>query len=159
MMTLKKTALALCLMMLCMLLTGCRNAAEPAGDMTCAQIAEKAQAAAPFVPLTDVNVSYLEKYLMIDAENLEDWVMRRDATRATPEMILVLKVKAGADQADIKLAVQEYHDEQIMTYRGYQPAQMPKLESAKVMEQGQFIVLVVSPDAGKVNSALGGGWK
>lgn len=158
-MKLKKTLLALCCLVLCVALTGCKNAMESVENLTCAQIAEKAQNAAAFVELTDVNVNYLEKYLMIDAENLEDWVMRRDATRATPEMILVLKVKAGADQADIKLAVQEYHDEQIMTYRGYQPAQMPKLESAKVMEQGQFIVLVVSPDAAKVNTALGGGWK
>ena len=157
-MTRKMIALALCLL-LCLTLTGCKNAAAPVTDMTCAEIAEKAQSAAAFVTLTDVNVNYLEKYLMIDAENLEDWVMRRDATRATPEMILVLKVKAGADQADIKQAVQEYHDEQIMTYRGYQPAQMPKLESAKVLEQDRFIVLVVSPDASQVNAALGSGWK
>lgn len=156
---LKKIVRLLSCLLLCLLLTGCKNATDSVENLTCAQLAEKAQNAAAFVTLTDVNVSYLEKYLMIDAENLEDWVMRRDATRATPEMILVLKVKAGADQADIKQAVQEYHDEQIMTYRGYQPAQMPKLESAKVLEQGQFIVLIVSPDAAKVNTALGGGWK
>ena len=158
-MTQKRILLAALCLLLCILLTGCGNTGESVANLTCAQIAEKAQAAASFVPLTDVNVNYLEKYLMIDSDDLEDWVMRRDATRATPEMILVLKVKAGADQADIRQAVQEYHDEQIMTYRGYQPAQMPKLESAKVMEQGQLIVLVVSPDAAKVNTALGGGWK
>ena len=159
MMTRKRILLAMLCLTLCILLTGCKNDAAGVADLTCAQIAEKAQEAAAFVPLTDVNVNYLEKYLMIDAADLEDWVMRRDATRATPEMILVLRVKAGADRADIKQAVQEYHDEQIMTYRGYQPAQMPKLESAKVMEQGQLIVLVVSPDAARVNTALGGGWK
>ncbi len=156
---LKKIVLSLMCIMLCIALTGCGNTKENISQMTCAQIAEKAQNAVSFVSLTDVNANYLEKYLWIDAENLEDWVMRRDATRATPEMILVLKVKNGADLADIKQAVQEYHDEQIATYRGYQPAQMPKLESAKVMEQGQFIVLIVSPDASKVNAALGSGWK
>ena len=155
----KTILLALCSLLLCLLLTGCNSTTENITSLTCAQIAEKVQTSTTFVTLTDVNASYLEKYLWVDAENLEDWVMRRDATRATPEMILVLKVKSGADQADIKKAVQEYHDEQIATYRGYQPAQMPKLESAKVMEQGQYIVLVVSPDATKVNTVLGGGWK
>ena len=158
-MKLKKSLLALSCLLLCLLLAGCSGKVDSTENLTCAQIAEKAQNAADFMPLTDANVNYLEKYLMIDAEDLDDWVMRRDATRATPEMILVLKVKPDADKADIKQAVQEYHDEQIMAYRGYQPAQMPKLESASVMENGQFIVLVVSPDAAKVNSALGSGWK
>ncbi|MBQ2953728.1 MAG: DUF4358 domain-containing protein [Clostridia bacterium] len=158
-MKLSKIALVLCLLMLCMALTGCGSTQAKIDGMTCAQIAENVQAAASFVALTDVNESYLEKYLWVDAENLEDWVMRRDATRATPEMILVLKVKAGVDVAEIRQAVQDYHDEQTATYRGYQPAQMPKLESASVMVQGQYIVLVVSPDAASVNAALGSGWK
>ena len=107
---LKKIVLALSCIMLCIVLTGCKNTTENITQLTCAQIAEKVQNSTTFVTLTDVNDNYLEKYLWVDAENLEDWVMRRDATRATPEMILVLKVKAGADQADIKQAVQEYHD-------------------------------------------------
>ena len=86
----------------------------------------------------------MEKYLMIDAADLASWVMRRDATRATPEMILVLEVKAEADQAEIKQAVADYNEEQLFQYRDYQPAQVFKLEDAKVMEQGAFIVLIVS---------------
>ena len=159
MMKMNRVLLLLGCLMLCILLTGCNSTEQSVADLTCAQIAEKAQNAVAFSELTDVNVNYLEKYLMIDAVDLEDWVMRRDASRATPEMILVLKVKADADQAAIKQAIQEYHDEQIMAYRDYQPAQMPKLEGAKVMENGQFIVLIVSPDAAKVNTALGSGWK
>ena len=154
-----KKMLLLGSLLLCLLLTGCTAAPKEAAELSCVQIAEQVQNSTTFVELTDVNVNYLEKYLMIDADDLEEWVMRRDATRATPEMILVLKVKEGADQADIKLAVQEYHDEQIMQYRDYQPAQMFKLEGAKVMENGRCIVLVVAPDAAKVNAALGNGWK
>ena len=155
----KRLLLVVCLM-LCLVMTGCggkKNGLD-VNAMTCAEIAQLAQDAADFMELTDVNASYLDKYLWIDEADLDDWAMRRDATRATPEMILVLKVKEGADMAAIKQAVQDYHDEQILTYRDYQPAQMPKLESAKVMVNGRCIVLVVSPDAAKVNEALGGGW-
>lgn len=153
----KKTLLTL-LMLLCLLLAGC-TAKEAAAPLNCADIAEQVQKAAAFAELTDVNESYLEKYLLIEADDLASWVMRRDATRATPEMILVLEVKAGADQAAIKQAVQDYHDEQLFQYRDYQPGQVFKLEGAKVMENGAFIVLAVSPDAAKVNAALGNGWK
>lgn len=153
----KKTLLA-ALLMLCLLLAGCTPAKESA-PLTCAGVAEALQKAAAFTELTDVNESYLEKYLLIEADELESWVLRRDVSRVTPEMILVLEVKSGADKAAIKQAVQEYHDEQILQYRDYQPDQVFKLEGAKVMENGAFIVLAVSPDAAKVNAALGNGWK
>lgn len=154
----KKTLMLMLLMLLCLVLTGC-SAKETAAPLSCADVAAKVQQADAFVQLTDVNESYLEKYLLIEADDLASWVMRRDATRATPEMILVLEVKESADKAAIKQAVQEYHDEQIFQYRDYQPGQVFKLENAKVLENGAFIVLAVAPDAAKVNAALGNGWK
>ena len=152
-----KKSMLMLLLVLCLALAGC--SAKEAAPLTTAGIADAVAKATGFVALTDANESYLEKYLMIEAEDLSSWVMRRDATRATPEMILVLEVKAGADQAAIKQAVQEYHDEQIFQYRDYQPGQVYKLENARVMENGAFIVLAVAPDAEKVNAALGNGWK
>ena len=77
----------LLLLAMCLMLTAC--SAKEAAPMTTAGIAEAVAKAAAFTELTDVNESYLEKYLLIDADDLSSWVMRRDATRATPEMILV----------------------------------------------------------------------
>lgn len=141
-----------------LLLSGCtaRKSTEP---LTCAGVAESVQKAVDFVALTDANEQYLEKYLLIEADDLATWVMRRDATRSTPEMILVLEVRKGADQAGIKQAVQEYLDEQLLQYRDYQPGQVYMLENARVLENDTFIVLAVSPDASRVTSALGNGWK
>lgn len=157
-MKIRKLLLALVLTALCLLMTSCGDKQEEL-TLTCAEIADKVQAAVDFTELTATNESYLEKYLWIDAVDLDDWVLLRDATRATPEMILVVKVKEGADMAAIRKAAEDYHSEQILAYRDYQPAQMPKLEDAKVMENGRYIVLIVSPDAAKVNAVLGNGWK
>lgn len=150
--------LMLAMLLLCLVLTGC-TADKAAVPLSCTAVADAIQKAAEFTELTDVNESYLEKYFFIEADDLASWVLRRDVSRVTPEMILVLEVKTGANQAEIRQAVQEYHDEQIFQYRDYQPEQMFKLEDAKVMENGAFIVLAVSPDAAKVNAALGSGWK
>lgn len=152
----KKTLILL--LMLCLALTGC-TAKESSVPLSCIRIAEQLQKADAFVELTDVNENYLEKYLLIEADDLTSWIMRRDATRATPEMILVLEVKESADKAAIKQAVQEYHNEQIFQYRDYQPDQVFKLETAKVLENGSFIVLAVAPNADKINTALGSSWK
>lgn len=125
---------------------------------TCKDYADGAEDVAAFTELTEVNRKYLEKYLLIDAEDLTDWSMRRDATRATPEMILFLEVAKDADLPAILKAVQDYHDEQTLQYRDYQPDQFYKLENAHVLQNGNFIALVVSPDAAKIESYLGRDW-
>lgn len=155
----KKAFLLGAALWMCLLLNGCAGDREAKEDLTCAQIADQVQAAAGFAEMTDANEKYLEKYLMIEADDLDDWVMRRDASRATPEMILVIRVKSTADQSAVKGYVQAYLDEQILQYRDYQPAQLFKLENAAVLDNGPFIALIVSPDAGKTNAALGGGWQ
>lgn len=152
-----KKALMLLMLALCLVMTGCT--AKESTPLSCTGIADAVFKSTDFAELMDANERYLEKYLMIEADDLAAWVMRRDATRATPEMILVLEVREGADQAAIRQAVQAYHDEQILQYRDYQPEQVYKLENAAVKENGAFIVLAVSPDASKVNAALGDGWK
>ena len=142
------------------LLTACGAQNQPAAlSKTCLELADQVAAAADFQELTDVNEKYLEKYFQISAADLDDWALRRDATRATPEMVLIVKVKAGADQAAVKKAIQTYNDEQLTLYRDYQPDQMSKLEKAKALENGPYIALIVSPDADKCKAALGEGWR
>ena len=159
----KPWTLGLLLLCLALLLSGCGKP-QPAGqdtqtDLTCAQWADKIQAAAAFAKMTDVNQKYLEKTLLIQADTLSDWAFRRDGEGATPEMILVLRVKAGEDQAAVIQAVRDYLEERTLQYRDYQPDQVVKLENARVMENGAYLVFAVSPDADKTTAALGAGWK
>ena len=152
----KLLSLALLLCLLC----GCAAKDQPAAlQKTCGELADAVAASAPFQELTDANAKYLSKHLMVEADSLEDWCLRMDNTRATPEMICVLKIKAGANQAEAKQALQDYRNEQIAVYRDYQPDQVVKLENARVMENGSYLALLVSPDADKANAALGAGWK
>ena len=148
------------LLALCLLLGGCVKTVDaPQPDKTCAQWADAVQAAADFRELTDMTEKHLEKNLLISVNDLEDWVMRRDASRVTPEMILIVKVKAGADQAAVKQAFQSYNQELLDSNRNYQPDQVYMLENAKAVENGPFVALIVSPDAEKTSAALGSGWK
>lgn len=156
----KKWMLPALLLTLCLILAGCGSSDAGAQESrSCKEIADQAQAAAGFAELTDVPASYLEKHLLIDSADLSDWVMRRDTSGASPEMIIVLHVKDGADQKAIRQAVQEYREEKILEYRDYQPDQVFKLENSQVLENGGLIALIVSPDAAKTTAALGNGWK
>lgn len=147
------------LLLLALLLTGCGQEAPKAGtDLTCAQWADKIQAAAEFAAMTDVNEKYLEKALLIQASSLSDWAFRRDAEGATPEMILLLRVKPDEDKTNVIQAVKDYLEERLLLYRDYQPDQLFKLENARIMEKDGLIVLSVCSDAEKANSILDSGW-
>ena len=151
-------AVVLMLVLLC----GTACLAESGADLTCADIAGTVLASAEFRELTDMTQRYMEKHLSmsmdISAEDFDDWIMKRDATRATPEMILILKVKDGVDQAAIKRNLQEFNDEQLLEYRDYQPTQVFKLENARPLENGAYLALIVSPDPQASVTALGADW-
>ena len=164
----KRKTWTVCLALLCLalLLTGCgkeqpakEQAAQTEAALTCAQWADRIQGADEFAQMTDVNEKYLEKALLIQASALSDWAFRRDGEGATPEMILVLRVKDGEDKAAVVQAAKDYLEERILQYRDYQPDQLFKLENAKIMVRDDLIALSVSPDAEKAAAALGAGWK
>ncbi len=154
-----KRLIALLMLMILPLAVFSFAAAADEEEMTCESLAEAVLASAEFRELTDMTERYLEKYLILSAEDLEEWVFKRDASRATPEMILIMKIREGTDPALIKQTAQELRDEQLLLYRDYQPAEVFKLENAQVLENGPFIALVVSPDPQASIAALGEGWK
>ena len=156
----KKTVYCCIVLLACLFLSGCgSDAAQTADTRTCAEIADEVQQAAGFRELTDMTEKYMEKYLLVDAADLEEWVMRRDASKASPEMVILLQVKEGMDQAAVKKLVQEFLDEQINLFQGYQPEKVFMMKNAKVVEKGRRIALFVSPDPEKSSAALGEGWK
>ena len=155
-----KAVIFCCVLLICAALSGCASPARQDADTrSCAEIADAVQQAAGFRELTDMTEKYMEKYLLVDAADFDAWVMRRDASKATPEMVILLDVKEGTDQAAIKKMVQEFLNEQISLFRGYQPDQVFMMENARVVEKGRRIALIVSPDPEKSDAALGGGWQ
>ena len=150
---------ALLLIVLSLLLCGCAQEKAPAAQETCLSMADRVQKSQAFQELTEVNESYLEKYLLLSPQEVSEFSFRRDATRATPEMILVLKASPDANQAEIKALLEDYHQEQLLQYRDYQPDQAAKLEQAKALQNGAYLALIVSPDADKTTAALGQGWR
>lgn len=89
----KRALAGLLLILMCLALAGCGAPQQSVPAPSCREIADQIQAACAFAGLTDVPENYMEKHLLIDAADLEEWVMRRDTSGASPEMILVVKVK------------------------------------------------------------------
>ena len=145
------------LMIALLLLTGCA-AKETKPVLSCAEVAQKVKESAGFQELTEMTKAYIAKHLFVEEETLKDACMLRDATMATPEFILIAEAADEKKAGELKQAVQEYLDEMLPQYRDYQPEEMPKLESAKVLTKGSRVALIVSPDAAKTTAALESAW-
>ena len=145
------------LMIALLLLTGCA-AKETKPVLSCAEVAQKVKESANFQELTEMTKAYIAKHLFVEEETLKDACMLRDATMATPEFILIAEAADEKKAGELKQAVQEYLDEMLPQYRDYQPEEMPKLESAKVLTKGSRVALIVSPDAAKTTAALESAW-
>lgn len=151
----KKTVLTL--LCVCLLLCGCA-AKEEKITLTCEQLASQVLSADDFQELTPMTEKYIAKYLLVDMEKLSDAAFLRDATAATPEMILVLEAKETKDVAEVRKLAEEYLAELLPQYRDYQPDEMPKLENARVLTKGERVALIVAPDQQKAAQALEKAW-
>ena len=81
-----------CLIALLCLLCGCAAKEQPAViSKTCAELADAVAASATFQEMADANAKYLAKHLLVETDDLDDWCLRMDNTRATPEMICILR--------------------------------------------------------------------
>ncbi|MDD2648036.1 MAG: DUF4358 domain-containing protein [Eubacteriales bacterium] len=147
----------LSVLFLALLIMLCGCAAEKA-PVNCLEAANAIKASCGFQELDEMSRSYITKYLGIDDALLADAVMLRDASRATPEMILLLTAAKQGDVKALETAVSDFHSTQLEEYRDYQPDEMPKLENAKVTVNGRMIALIVSPDADKTDAALKTAW-
>ena len=99
------------------------------------------------------------KYLNIDLDQVRDFAMSMDASRYTAEQIVVLTAENAQDADALLKALTAYRDHVLDQYRDYEPAEVPKLESAVLRQSGAQVALIVSSDADAAAAALDKAWK
>ncbi len=75
-------------------------------------------------------------------------------SNATAEEIAVIKVADGASVEQVKKAYETRVESQKDACRDYLPDEMPKLESAVICEYGNYVILCVSADNGKIEDII-----
>ncbi len=77
-------------------------------------------------------------------------------TGATAEEIAIFRVKDSKDVETVKASCQSRVDAQKEACENYLPNEMPKLESPVLTTAGNYVILCVSNDNGKVQTVLDG---
>lgn len=95
--------------------------------------------------LSEVDSSLMQQLYGLDPELFGDNVIFASAGNSAEEIIL-LQVKDSASQDTVKEALNNHLANQIAVLKDYLPDEMPKLESAKVQQNGDYFAFVVSAD-------------
>ncbi len=153
----RKPILLLVLLLSASLLGGCGG--KPGSTPPAADVLDAVIASQPFEELTALPREKLAIYLGFDAAQLADGAMGLDASRATPECVVVLTAANAKALEALKSALADYREHTLAEYRDYRPEEMPKLEHAVLTTSGLQTVLVVCGDPGAAEAALKAIWK
>ncbi|NLX83806.1 MAG: DUF4358 domain-containing protein [Clostridiales bacterium] len=107
-----------------------------------------------FEELTALDVEQLGILLEVEGSMFDQAVAGLDASRYTPEAIIVINAKNKSDFDVILKSLNAYRDRLLDEYRDYRPSEMHKIVNAKVHAKGLQVVLIVSKDAAQAVAAL-----
>lgn len=140
------------------LLAGCSAKEEPA-PLDCAALAQSILDAQAFSPdMTAMSEAKLTALLGLSDGQVTDACMIMDASRATPEAVIVLTA-ARDKTGEVSALLTAYRDALLAQYRDYQPQEAPKVEAAQVIARGAQLVLAVAPDQQAVQRACEDAWR
>ena len=165
----KKIVIAVLCVMACSL-SGCYGTASDADDVGEAAVTDTAEIeeSVSDEEITEKSVNEIAEYILtnakfkdqlaqiqqdmalarlyeLDTEKIAESAFYTNSS-ATAEEIAVIKVKDTAYAETVKNAYQARVDAQKESFRDYVPEEIPKLESAVIYENGEYVLLVISED-------------
>lgn len=125
--------------------------------------------AADLVKVIADSQTFTEELEAVDAELLADLMdieegeyteaaMLMDASMATAEMAAVLTSKDAKAAEALAEKLKDYLESLKEQYEDYRPEEMPKLNAAEVLRNGNQCVLVVAPDQQTARQAVNKAW-
>lgn len=129
-------------------------AAKGSKDTSFDEVTQVVEKAADTENMTKASEREIRKYYGLTAEDYEEAVLYYTQETMSVEEILLIKSKDEEDMEKIENAIEERRRNRISDFEGYRPEQVKLLKDAIVSKKGDYILFVVSPDAGKIESAF-----
>lgn len=132
-----------------LLQTGNKNSNSSLDSVT-----EKVTAAIDLQGMEESNNRMIRKFYGLNPEDYEGIKLYAPASNMNAEELLIIKLK-DASQADAATqAIQTRLETQMASFEGYGIEQYAMLEDHILDVQGNFILYIVHPDAGKADQAF-----
>ncbi len=139
------------------LLAGCASGGEQVADIDPSDAVKAVIAEVPITSGIENDESSLDIFdSHIDADTVESAAFSLCASGAYPDAVAVIKCKTSEDAAKAKEALQDRLEDQIKLFTDYTPAEMYKLEGAKVYTKGNYAIYIALSDNDKAQEIIDG---
>lgn len=94
------------------------------------------------------------KYLSrLDYSKVSDYFLLYSSEGKADE-IAVIELKSKSDMAGAKASLEEHLKKRHNTFEQYEPSEVPRVDTAKIVEKEQYIALIICNNADNVKSAF-----
>ncbi len=144
----KFTAMILALVMILALLCACGSSAK---DVPVADISAKVDKALNMEgSLTEVDESYIKGFMKIDASSCKEYAVKINAFGANIDEYGIFKAENSNQAKEVKASVEAYLKLRLDTWMNeYMPEEKPKLTSAEIKTNGNYVMFCILSDADK----------
>lgn len=138
------------------LLTGCAGGSSVA-DIDPSEAVKAVLAQVPITSAVENDKSNLDIFdSHIDADTVESAAFGLCGSGAYPDAVAVIKCKTADGAAKAKEALQDRLEDQIKLFTDYTPAEMYKLEGAKVYTKENYAIYIALSDNDKAQEIIDG---
>ncbi|MEG2429074.1 MAG: DUF4358 domain-containing protein [Oscillospiraceae bacterium] len=153
------TILATTMLFSASFLTGCgKKDEEKPKEVNIEQIVKSVQDQVSFPEMADITSEQIELNYQIKADKIEKSKCIVSGGGSTADEVMGIKMKTTADVAAAKTLIDERIKSQKETFVSYNPEEVPKIETAVVVEKGQYLFVAITNDNAKakkiINDAL-----
>lgn len=97
---------------------------------------------------------FLKKYYGLNPEDYEGVLLFAPVSNMDAEEVLLIKCKNSEQSASLEDVITERQQTKEHTYEGYAPEQYALCQNYILDNQGNYIIFIVSPEAGKIDAAF-----
>lgn len=136
-------------------LTGCKKE-EPAKakDVNIETVVESIKSQIEFPEMADITLEQVELSYQIPVKEIEKAVGIISGGGSTADEVLAIKMKETADMAATKKLIDARIVSQKDTFVSYNAQEVPKIETAVVVEKGRYLFVAVTNDNTKAKKII-----
>jgi len=135
-------------------LTGCSGKKEEAKNLSAVEIGEKIKQAVNLDEMKEGDNDKLQKLYDISADEIENFVLYVAPTNLKADEVAVIKVKDANDVESVKEKLSKRVEEQGKSFKDYLPDEYFLIEKHVLKTKDNYVLLAISKDADKIESAF-----
>jgi hypothetical protein len=134
-------------------LTGC-SGKEEAKNISAVEIGEKIKQAVNLDEMKEGDNDKLQKIYDINADEIENFVLYVAPTNLKADELAIIKVKDANDVENVKEKLSKRIEEQGKSFKDYLPDEYFLIEKHVLKTKDNYVLLAISKDADKIESAF-----